>query len=1057
MKQLCKRLGFGVLAVLSLLASVSAILPSKVFAAGETYTWKDYNTITVSGGDLKGSTELKLVQGSNPQRFLSDPDPEHQKGCKLQLSLTLNSDSSATLSVPLPKPPDGTGVRPSGVVFCDDVKFKKVCTIGIINCHYVYDGPKFPGLSEGYNGQTVNIGGTRPGSDNQSEDERQKEVMVIIDSPDPNSSSPDTITIEIKDASGKTIATAAPAKEPVLGSSDPNSDLYVDPEFQPVNYSHTFKLEPGKYTVCASIVITDCRSFTKEKFKSLTLEYGDDSIERKLTVNVIAKYAGGPKDLEVGPFDVTLYLPGGRTVTQSTSTQTHKMTPAEKQANGLVTVHYELHTDTVFNGLDPATYKVCVEGVQDCKEVLKKTGAAAEVTFVVDWNAFDSNDVFERDCKDKYEVMGVKAATFLVCSVIDTGTAVVGQLDDFITSLLTVNTTDIFNNGADNSYHIAWSSFRAFALGLLVIVALVMVVSQAADLGIMDAYTIRKVLPRLLFASIFIALSWDVMEFLVNLSNDAGTGIRSLIYAPFKEMADVGGQIGGGSLFALTLISTGAALAFGWFGLLSFVVTGLLAALVAASVLVVRKIIIIMIIMVAPIAIAASVLPNTRKIYDIWKNTLVALLVVFPIIMSFIAIGRVFSVVSFHAPGSQTVNQLIAMVAYFAPYFMIMVALRMAGGVIGTLGGMVNDRSKGAFDRLSNFRGNTVKRNMSNMAQGNRFQSNNPLATKFNQATFGAATVARSNVKGKLLNPFNYATKGGRKQVGMAWADAAGQRRNLNAMAYSNTPWAKAAEHNDDMLRAQSYHNAAEALAHLGVDFGMDEQRVKRAVEQAKANGGFGRNQQIYAVRRLFATGTGFDDLRQAAETIHRVAGKNDEIAMALIGEGNAISMQPAAAGGTGRADLGITFMGHVDLQHALRTKGEITDDQIDAGYVEAALNNDAYNIVSGKPRAPKNIMPALTRELQKAVETANNPNAGFNEKGESLQAIAKERAGRLAGVIEKINSMASSAQTLAMPLVISHIQRNAADTKDLLRDVRSKAESDPIVAKGYDQQRPLR
>ncbi|HEU4914725.1 MAG TPA: hypothetical protein VFT16_05000, partial [Candidatus Saccharimonadales bacterium] len=491
MKQVCKRFGFGIAAVISFLTTVSVLFPQQAAAAGETFTWKDYNTITVSGGDLKGSYQYKLIQGSSPHRFNAAPDlPEHKRGCDVGFTITLNDDKSGRISYPLPKIPEGDSARPTGAVYCNDMKVKEVCT-GVWpfrDCHNEWDGPRFPGVSEDYN-RSITINGTRPGSNQQTETEQQKEVTVMVNSPNPNSSSGQTIELVIKDASGKVVSTAEPVKEPALGSDDPNSDRFVDPAYQPVYYLHTFKLEPGKYTVCGTIVITDCRSFTKVKFEPLSLVYGDNSVDRRLTVEVIATYIGGPQDMTVGPFEVNVQHPGGLIVTQETDTQSHKMSNEEEQAQGGVTVEYELATRTVFNGLEPATYEVCVVGVEECQDVIKKAGEEAKVTFKIDWLKYSADNTYERDCREKYNVMGVRAVTFLVCSAIDTGSYVVGVMDSVIGNLLTVDTTDLFNDSdTNNAYHTAWNSFRAFALGLIVIAALIMVVSQAAGIEILDAY-----------------------------------------------------------------------------------------------------------------------------------------------------------------------------------------------------------------------------------------------------------------------------------------------------------------------------------------------------------------------------------------------------------------------------------------------------------------------------------------------------------------------------------------------------------------------------------------
>ena len=1039
MKQTLRRISFAFLASLSLFSSALAFFPQTAHAAGETFTWVNENTIKVTGGDLTGHT-MKLVQGSNPQRFTlatGEHAPVYKDKCSLAYWITLNNDNSATLGSPLPK---------KGAAIYGEQGAKDPCEIWYVT----EDKPSFPGVSESYNGRGITIAGKRSGD--QTETDTEKTVSVIINSPDPAASSPDSITITIKDKDGKTVASSAVKQEPSLGSADPNSDKYVDPNSRPVNYNTNFHLDPGEYLVCADIVIQDCKHFTKEKFKVLVLEYGDDSTTRQIKVHLKVTYLGGPKDLTVGPFDVILTKPGGGTVTVHTDTATHKMTPVEEASQGGGQVSYTLGIDTRFTGLDPATYNICVDGVEECKDVVKKAGETPEVTFTIDWLAFSEDNQTERDCKDKYEVMNVKAITFLVCSVIDTGTYLVGQVDNVISQMLTIDVKDIFDDSkTSNSFHLAWNSFRVFALGLIVIAALVMVISQAAGAEILDAYTVRKVLPRLLFAAIFIALSWDVMEFLATLSNEAGIGIRSLIYAPFKDITNIGGSIGGGSLFSIALIGTGGALAFGWIGLLSFVLTAALASLVALAVLVVRKIIIIILIIMAPLAIAAGILPNTEKLYEFWKSTMASMLLVFPIIMAFIAIGRVFSAIAFTSPGSQTINQLIAIVAYFAPYFMITMAFKMAGGLMGRLSGLASQQSKGAFGRLKSFRGQKLQQNMSKMAEGQRFQDSNPFARAFNSASFNVGMMANSPAKGGL-NPLGYMSKRGREQNRLLRQKMTEQRRMMNAAQYAGGPQAKVAAHRDMLLRAQTYANAATAMAFMGDDFGMSEEQVKNAVADAKANGGFGRNQQIYATQRLFATGTGFNDLRQATETINRVAGDNSEMAMSLIGEGNAVS------GSVGRLDLKIGFGSYAEIYHTMQqNNGVVTDDQLDDAYMQAVEGNDVNAVVGGKPKASENLAPVIARRIAKLRNIANGPNPGFDAQGRNRADVANYEIGRLTGIIEKYNANANRWSAPITKANLHDDQKGMMEqTKAIRQEVKTKIQNgDQNAAQGYNQQRP--
>ncbi|HEU4914810.1 MAG TPA: hypothetical protein VFT16_05445, partial [Candidatus Saccharimonadales bacterium] len=95
----------------------------------------------------------------------------------------------------------------------------------------------------------------------------------------------------------------------------------------------------------------------------------------------------------------------------------------------------------------------------------------------------------ELACDITWDLSTVFSLKWLVCPVVNAATAAVGAMEDVINNLLTVDTKDIFNDSdTNNAYHTAWNSFRAFALGLIVIAALIMVVSQAAGIEILDAY-----------------------------------------------------------------------------------------------------------------------------------------------------------------------------------------------------------------------------------------------------------------------------------------------------------------------------------------------------------------------------------------------------------------------------------------------------------------------------------------------------------------------------------------------------------------------------------------
>lgn len=120
------------------------------------------------------------------------------------------------------------------------------------------------------------------------------------------------------------------------------------------------------------------------------------------------------------------------------------------------------------------------------------------------------------------------ALSWIICPVVDLLTSAIEVTDSIITQQLVIPQQDIFctNNNTCNDYYTAWASFRNISLGLLAIAGLITVIAQAVGMEILDAYTIRKILPRILIAAIGITLSWTLMNFAVTLANNLGFGVR---------------------------------------------------------------------------------------------------------------------------------------------------------------------------------------------------------------------------------------------------------------------------------------------------------------------------------------------------------------------------------------------------------------------------------------------------------------------------------------------------------------------------------------------------
>jgi hypothetical protein len=360
---------------------------------------------------------------------------------------------------------------------------------------------------------------------------------------------------------------------------------------------------------------------------------------------------------------------------------------------------------------------------------------------------------YKKDCNIEQSHTG-----WLFCHVIKDMASSANGLDKYINSLLTIPTSQIFDKStaSGNAYYKAWSNMRNIALAILVIAAIVMVVAQALGLEILDAYTVRKIFPRILIAVIAITLSWSIMLFAVSLTNDVGGALRNIIYEPFKNITGgtFGLRGGGGALASLLVLPGIVALKFS--GVTSLIASGLIALFVGFLVMILREIVVTMLIILAPVAIVFFILPNTQQVYKLWWESFSKALLMFPIIAALIASGRVLAVTTYalskNAPGGLgPVYEVVSFVAYFVPYFILPFTLRFAGRFLGTIGSTAHSQSKGLSGMLKKGRQARTAKSLRELADGSYMKGNNRVANRINAVTAGAAAVPAAGFNPRMM------------------------------------------------------------------------------------------------------------------------------------------------------------------------------------------------------------------------------------------------------------------------------------------------------------------
>jgi hypothetical protein len=357
---------------------------------------------------------------------------------------------------------------------------------------------------------------------------------------------------------------------------------------------------------------------------------------------------------------------------------------------------------------------------------------------------FGSTDGPSDDCPiDPAEV-----GRWLTCWAYKAGKTAAEGMDRAIQNFLFTPTQQIFTS----QMHSAWASFRTVGVALILIAGLVMVISQALGMEIFDAYTVKKVLPRLLIAAIGITLSWPILQFVITFFNDLGGWAHDIILAPFSGLDafynnGAAGNTAGSLGIIITLLAAYAVVgsfALGGLGIIALLGTGMLGLLIGLLVLAIRQAVILMAVLMAPLAIAAYILPGTQKLWEFWKNALLTSLFMFPIIMGFIAAGKALAFLLGSVPDAGTLH-LLAVLCYFAPYFLLPFAFKLAGGLMSTVFSIANDRGRGGFDRLRKFREGQSQKRMGYYGQriGDRtLQARAEAVRKLNASASGRGRFA---------------------------------------------------------------------------------------------------------------------------------------------------------------------------------------------------------------------------------------------------------------------------------------------------------------------------
>lgn len=313
--------------------------------------------------------------------------------------------------------------------------------------------------------------------------------------------------------------------------------------------------------------------------------------------------------------------------------------------------------------------------------------------------------------------------TWLLCPALDFADRMISFLEDQINRQLEIP-DNYFEGDAGTSIQGAWGRMRNLAYIILFPIMLVMVIGTALGFEFVSAYTIKRALPRLVIAVIFIAVSYPLLRFGVTLSNDLGRGALGLLTSSIVGDGEV--TLSGlfspdaidGSLFTLAAAATGVVAIGALPMILSYAVVIAIAVFLGFLILTIRRALVILFIILAPLAILSWIFPGNDKLWKLWWGTFWKLLAVFPMITLLIGAGRVFASIIRATPDSGFVETTGAALVLAISYAAAPFAVQRFGGAFGALTGAMQNRGKGMLGAIKGAGRNATKKRMMGAVRG---------------------------------------------------------------------------------------------------------------------------------------------------------------------------------------------------------------------------------------------------------------------------------------------------------------------------------------------------
>ncbi|MDB5179892.1 MAG: rane protein of unknown function [Candidatus Saccharibacteria bacterium] len=320
--------------------------------------------------------------------------------------------------------------------------------------------------------------------------------------------------------------------------------------------------------------------------------------------------------------------------------------------------------------------------------------------------------------QSSYSSCTIQGVGWIICPITTFLADGMDNIFNIVKGFLVVQPANTTNT--NNDLYIAWNVMRGIANVAFIIVFLIIIYSQLTNMGISN-YGLKKLLPRLIIAAVLVNVSYIICALALDISNILGYSLQDVFNTirqntfnisndTWTNSNDMGWSaitafvLSGGAATIGVIIATGGTIASAVY-LLVPVLIGLLGTiLVVLLILAARQAIIIILIVIAPLAFVAYLLPNTEQWFKKWRELFMTMLIFFPAFSLVFGGSQLAGGIIIQNATSITVV-IFGLAVQVAPLVITPLLLKLSGGLLGKIAGIVNDPKKGLLDRTKAWSG----------------------------------------------------------------------------------------------------------------------------------------------------------------------------------------------------------------------------------------------------------------------------------------------------------------------------------------------------------------